>query len=104
MAAQCNIQIVLIDVHHILNLDICVFLYHDLDHYCDRFVEIKILNTYYYKYVKIEFLQILIYYYCLGEILRIPSTVMGLTLVAAGVSVPDAVTSLKVVKEGKTYI
>lgn len=33
--------------------------------------------------------------------LRIPSTVMGLTLVAAGVSVPDAVTSLKVIKEGK---
>ena len=26
---------------------------------------------------------------------------MGLTLVAAGVSVPDAVASLKVVKEGK---
>lgn len=35
-----------------------------------------------------------------GRILRIPSTVMGLTFVAAGVSVPDAVTSLKVVKEG----
>lgn len=35
-----------------------------------------------------------------GQILRIPSTVMGLTFVAAGVSVPDAVTSLKVIKEG----
>ncbi len=33
----------------------------------------------------------------------IPDTVMGLTFVAAGVSVPDALSSLAVVKEGIYY-
>lgn len=33
----------------------------------------------------------------------VPDTVMGLTFVAAGVSVPDALSSLAVVKEGKLY-
>lgn len=37
----------------------------------------------------------------LGHTLGIPDTVMGLTFVAAGVSVPDALSSLAVVKEGK---
>jgi len=37
----------------------------------------------------------------LGNTLGIPDTVMGLTFVAAGVSVPDALSSLSVVKEGK---
>ena len=32
----------------------------------------------------------------------IPDTVMGLTLIAIGVSVPDALSSLCVVKQGKT--
>lgn len=36
-----------------------------------------------------------------GNTLGIPDTVMGLTFVAAGVSVPDALSSLSVVKEGK---
>lgn len=35
-----------------------------------------------------------------GNTLGIPDTVMGLTFVAAGVSVPDALSSLSVVKEG----
>ncbi|CAG2053101.1 unnamed protein product [Timema podura] len=35
-----------------------------------------------------------------GSTLGIPDTVMGLTFVAAGVSVPDALSSLAVVKEG----
>lgn len=39
-----------------------------------------------------------------GNTLGIPDTVMGLTFVAAGVSVPDALSSLSVVKEGKTKI
>lgn len=36
----------------------------------------------------------------IGNTLGIPDTVMGLTFVAAGVSVPDALSSLSVVKEG----
>lgn len=36
----------------------------------------------------------------LGSTLGIPDTVMGLTFVAAGVSVPDALSSLAVIKEG----
>jgi len=36
-----------------------------------------------------------------GSTLGIPDTVMGLTFVAAGVSVPDALSSLAVVKEGE---
>ena len=35
-----------------------------------------------------------------GSTLGIPDTVMGLTFMAAGVSVPDALSSLAVVKEG----
>ncbi|KAL4710816.1 hypothetical protein ACJJTC_010939 [Scirpophaga incertulas] len=36
----------------------------------------------------------------IGYTLGIPDTVMGLTFVAAGVSVPDALSSLAVIKEG----
>lgn len=35
-----------------------------------------------------------------GYTLYIPDTVMGLTFVAAGVSVPDALSSVAVIKEG----
>lgn len=38
----------------------------------------------------------------LGHTFHIPDTVMGLTFIAAGVSVPDAIASLIVVREG-TY-
>ncbi len=38
----------------------------------------------------------------LGVTLGIPDTIMGLTLIAAGSSVPDAITSVIVVREG-TY-
>lgn len=36
----------------------------------------------------------------IGQTLGIPDTVMGLTFVAAGVSVPDALSSIAVIKEG----
>lgn len=36
----------------------------------------------------------------IGTTLNIPDTVMGLTFVAAGVSVPDALSSIAVIKEG----
>jgi len=36
----------------------------------------------------------------IGSTLAIPDTVMGLTFVAAGVSVPDALSSIAVIKEG----
>lgn len=36
----------------------------------------------------------------LGFTMGIPDTVMGLTLIAVGVSVPDALSSLCVVKQG----
>ena len=36
-----------------------------------------------------------------GYTFNIPDTVMGLTFVAAGVSVPDAIASLIVVQDGK---
>lgn len=36
----------------------------------------------------------------IGSTLQIPDTVMGLTFVAAGVSVPDALSSIAVIKEG----
>lgn len=36
----------------------------------------------------------------IGSTLSIPDTVMGLTFVAAGVSVPDALSSIAVIKEG----
>ena len=34
----------------------------------------------------------------------IPDTVMGLTFIAAGVSVPDALAGIAVVKEGKYFV
>lgn len=36
-----------------------------------------------------------------GETLGIPDTVMGLTLLAAGTSIPDTVASVMVAREGK---
>lgn len=36
-----------------------------------------------------------------GEILGIPDTVMGLTLLAAGTSIPDTVASVLVARKGK---
>lgn len=36
----------------------------------------------------------------IGTALDIPDTVMGLTFVAAGVSIPDALSSIAVIKEG----
>lgn len=35
-----------------------------------------------------------------GSTLGVPDTLMGLTFVAAGVSVPDALSSIAVIKEG----
>lgn len=35
-----------------------------------------------------------------GYTMGVPDTVMGLTFVAAGVSVPDALSSIAVIKEG----
>ena len=37
----------------------------------------------------------------IGVTLGIPDTIMGLTLIAAGSSVPDAITSVIVVREGE---
>ncbi len=39
-----------------------------------------------------------------GHTFGIPDTVMGLTFIAAGSSVPDAIASLIVVREGKGHI
>ncbi|KAF6209608.1 hypothetical protein GE061_015356 [Apolygus lucorum] len=48
----------------------------------------------FYSYIMVWMITIV------GSTLGIPDTVMGLTFVAAGVSVPDALSSLAVVKEG----
>lgn len=48
----------------------------------------------------------LLYFVCLntGETLLIPDTVMGLTLLAAGTSIPDTVASVMVARAGNiTY-
>lgn len=37
-----------------------------------------------------------------GETLQIPETVMGLTLLAAGTSIPDTVASVLVARKGKS--
>lgn len=39
-----------------------------------------------------------------GEILGIPDTVMGLTLLAAGTSIPDTIASVLVARKGKTQV
>nr|CAD7425571.1 unnamed protein product [Timema monikensis] len=48
----------------------------------------------FYSYIMVWMITVI------GSTLGIPDTVMGLTFVAAGVSVPDALSSLAVVKEG----
>ncbi|CAD6211944.1 GSCOCG00003911001-RA-CDS [Cotesia congregata] len=48
----------------------------------------------FYSYIMVWMITII------GNTLGIPDTVMGLTFVAAGVSVPDALSSLAVIKEG----
>ncbi len=46
-----------------------------------------------------------VFYYFVksGFTMGIPDTVMGLTFVAAGVSIPDILTSLAVAREGENY-
>ena len=39
----------------------------------------------------------------IGATFMIPDTVMGLTFIAAGVSVPDALSGIAVVKEGNIF-
>lgn len=39
--------------------------------------------------------------YVTGETLEIPDTVMGLTLLAAGTSIPDTIASVLVARKGK---
>ncbi|KAJ8683433.1 hypothetical protein QAD02_019225 [Eretmocerus hayati] len=48
----------------------------------------------FYSYIMVWMITVI------GSTLGIPDTVMGLTFVAAGVSVPDALSSLAVIKEG----
>lgn len=49
-------------------------------------------------------LQILYWYFVYtGETLGIPDTVMGLTLLAAGTSIPDTVASVMVAREGNIF-
>ena len=43
---------------------------------------------------------ILLTEYFVGSTFGIPDTVMGLTFIAAGVSVPDALSGIAVIKEG----
>lgn len=43
------------------------------------------------------------HYSYLGETLSIPDTVMGLTLLAAGTSIPDTVASVMVARDGKSH-
>lgn len=43
---------------------------------------------------------IFLFFFFTGSTLGIPDTVMGLTFVAAGVSVPDALSSIAVIREG----
>ena len=38
-----------------------------------------------------------------GETLGIPDTVMGLTLLAAGTSIPDTIASVMVAREGNSF-
>lgn len=51
-------------------------------------------NTYDNTFAKVWQITII------GSTMGIPDTVMGLTFVAAGVSVPDALSSIAVIKEG----
>ena len=51
-----------------------------------------------YSYVMVWMITVI------GFTLGIPDTVMGLTFIAAGVSVPDALSGIAVVKEGKKNI
>lgn len=39
--------------------------------------------------------------YILGSTFDVPDTIMGLTFIAAGASVPDAIASLLVARDGK---
>lgn len=52
----------------------------------------------------LEVNMLLISYLFLGYTMGIPDTVMGLTFVAAGVSVPDALSSIAVIKEGFVFV
>jgi Ca2+/Na+ antiporter len=43
------------------------------------------------------------FWYSAGDTLKIPDSVMGITFLAAGTSVPEAVSSVIVAKQGDDY-
>lgn len=77
-------------------MDFILLLLHGLDDYSNWYLFYKyyflFLLQFVHKRVKIILFT--------GSTLGIPDTVMGLTFVAAGVSVPDALSSIAVIKEG----
>ena len=50
--------------------------------------------------VTFTFTDLIQTFLCLGDTFEIPDTVMGLTLLAAGTSIPDALASLFVARDG----
>lgn len=46
-------------------------------------------------------MELVISMFITGETLEIPDTVMGLTLLAAGTSIPDTIASVFVLRKGK---
>lgn len=47
-------------------------------------------------------MQLAVFLFITGETLEIPDTVMGLTLLAAGTSLPDTIASVLVARKGKS--
>jgi hypothetical protein len=80
--------------HHVHCLD---RLHHIRDHVDDHRHRCEKIVL--YKIMKFE-----IYLIFAGDTLRIPDSVMGITFLAAGTSVPEAVSSVIVTKQGKTLL
>jgi Ca2+/Na+ antiporter len=61
--------------------------------------KIKILNSFFYLAIyQYDIFKVTV----VGYTLNIPDSVMGITFLAAGTSIPDAMASVFVVKQGKT--
>lgn len=62
----------------------------------------NVLNIFFHKALFVG--QLWTYIFRLGDTLKIPDSVMGITFLAAGTSVPEAVSSVIVAKQGKIML
>lgn len=65
---------------------------------------VKLVPILYLFYIHFQAYEGLKWFVCLGDTLNMPDSITGLTILAAGTSLPEAVSSVLVTKQGKCLL